>query len=85
MNKSTLDEYMKAKGMPELDHQPYAHRQKDFILKDNLFFLNITLANSLETMSVFVVWARKHQAAIDGCQSKIIGNSKMVAYLHLFN
>ena len=55
MNKSTLDEFMKAKGMPEIDLQFYAQRQSDFILRDNLPFLNITLANSLETILVFVV------------------------------
>ena len=57
MDKSTLDEYMKAKGMPELDRWPYAQRQKDFILRNNLLFLNTTLANSLETISVLVVLA----------------------------
>ena len=52
---NTIDEYMKAKVVPELDQRPYAQWQKDFILKDNLLFLNITPANSLETISVFVV------------------------------
>ena len=55
MNKSTLDEFMKAKGMPEIDQRFYAQRQSDFILRDNLLFLNITPANSTETMLVFVV------------------------------
>ena len=58
---------MKAKGMPEFDWQFYAQRQSDFILRDNLLFLNMTPANSTETMSVFVVLERKCQAAIDGC------------------
>ena len=66
-NKSTLDEFMRAKGVPEVDWQLYAQRQSDFILRDNLLFLNVTPANSTETMSVFVVLERKRQAAIDGC------------------
>ena len=66
-NKNTLDEFMRAKGVPEVDWQFYAQRQSDFILRDNLLFLNVTPANSTETMSVFVVPERKHQAAIDGC------------------
>ena len=66
-NKSTLDEFMRAKGVPEVDRQLYGQRQSDFILRDNLLFLNVTPANSTETMSVFVVPERKHQAAIDGC------------------
>ena len=67
-NKSTLDEFMRAKGVPEVDQRLYAQRQSDFILRDNLLFLNVTPANSTETMSVFVVPERKHQAAIDGCR-----------------
>ena len=42
-------------------------QQKDFVLKENLLFLNITLSNSTETISMFVVPACKWQAAIDGC------------------
>ena len=42
-------------------------KDSDFILRDNLLFLNVTPANSTETMSVFVVPERKRQAAIDGC------------------
>ena len=66
-NKSTLDEFMRAKGVPEVDRWLYAQRQSDFILRDNLLFLNVTPANSTETMSVFVVPERKCHAAIDGC------------------
>ena len=66
-NKSTLDEFMRAKGVLEVNRWLYAQRQSDFILRDNLLFLNVTPANSTETMSVFVVPERKHQAAINGC------------------
>ena len=66
-NKSTLDEFMRAKGVSEVDRWLYAQRQSDFILRDNLLFLNVTPANSTETMSVFVVPERKCQAAINGC------------------
>ena len=65
--RSTLDEFMRAKGVPEVDRWLYAQRQSDFILRDNLLFLNVTPANSTETISVFVVLERKCQAAIDGC------------------
>ena len=66
-NKSTLNEFMRAKGVLEVNWWFYAQRQSDFILRDNLLFLNMTPANSTETMSVFVVPERKHQAAIDTC------------------
>ena len=67
MNKSTLDEFMKAKGVPESDWRFYAQRQSDFILRDNLLFLWVTLANSTKTMLVFLVPERKCQAAINRC------------------
>ena len=66
-NTNTLDEFMQTRGVPEVDQRYYAQWQKDFVLKDNLLFLNITPSNSTETISVFVVPAQKHQAAIDGC------------------
>ena len=66
-NTNTLDEFMRTRGVPEIDRRYYAQRQKDFVLKDNLLFLNLTPSNSMETISVFVVPAQKHKAAIDGC------------------
>ena len=66
-NTNTLDEFMRTRDVPEIDRRYYAQRQKDFILKDNLLFLNITPSNSMEMISVFVVPACKWQAAIDGC------------------
>ena len=67
VDKNTLDKFMMARGVPEIDRWPYAQRQSDFVLRDNLLFLNVTPANSTETMSVFVVPERKHRAAIDRC------------------
>ena len=58
---------MQTRGVPEIDRRYYAQWQKDFILKDNLLFLNLTPSHSMETISVFVVPAQKCQAAIDGC------------------
>ena len=66
-NTNTLDEFMQTRGVLEIDRRYYAQRQKDFVLKDNLLFLNITPSNSMETISVFIVPARKRQTAIDGC------------------
>ena len=66
-NTNTLDEFMRTRGVLEVDRRYYAQRQKDFILKDDLLFLNTTPCNSTETISVFVVPVRKRQVAIDGC------------------
>ena len=67
VNTNTLDEFMQTRGVPEINRRYYAQWQKDFVLKDNLLFLNLTPSNSMETISVFVVPARKRQTAIDGC------------------
>ena len=58
---------MRTRGGPEVNRRYYAQWQKDFFLKDNLLFLNLTPSNSMETISLFVVPAQKCQAAIDGC------------------
>ena len=67
VNTNTLDEFMQTRGVPEVNWRYYAQWQKDFVLKDNLLFLNLMPSNSMETISMFVVPARKCQAAIDGC------------------
>ena len=54
-NTNMLDEFMWARSVLEVDRRYYAQWQKDFILKDNLLFLDITPSNSTETISVFVV------------------------------
>ena len=59
---------MQTRGVPEVNRRYYTLWQKDFVLKDNLLFLNLMPSNSTETISMFVVPARKCQAAIDGCR-----------------
>ena len=66
-NTNMLDEFMQTRGVLEVDRRPYVQQQKDFVLKDNLLFLNVKLSNSTKTISIFVVPARKWQVAIDGC------------------
>ena len=58
---------MQTRGVPEIDRSYYTQQQKDFVLKDNLLFLNLMPSNSTETISMFVVPAGKRQEAIDGC------------------
>ena len=54
-NTSMLDEFMRARGVLEVDRRYYTQQQKDFVLKNNLLLLNVTPSNSTETISVFVV------------------------------
>ena len=55
VNTNTLDEFMRTRGVLEVDRRYYSQQQKDFLLKDNLLFLNLTPSNSMETISVLVV------------------------------
>ena len=45
----------------------YAARQKEFIVQDNLLYLQATPANSQDMVPVFVILSMDWQAAIDRC------------------
>ena len=45
----------------------YVARRKEFVLQDNLLYLQVTPTNSQDTAPVFVVPTGDRQAAIDGC------------------
>ena len=45
----------------------YAARQKEFVLHDNLLYLQVTPTNSQDSAPVFVVPTDDRQAAIDAC------------------
>ena len=61
-----LEEYL-AGVASDYERRFYAARQKEFILQDNLLYLQVTPTNSQDTAPVFVVPAADQQAAIDGC------------------
>ena len=61
-----LEEYL-AGVASDYERRFYAARQKEFTLKDNLLYLQVTPTNSQDTVPVFVVPAVDRQAAIDGC------------------
>ena len=46
--------------------------QKDFILKDDLLFLKVTLANSLETVTVFIVPAGNARPPLMGATEVLV-------------
>ena len=60
-----LDQFMKHK-VPDAEHHIYATRQKDFLLRRNLFYLKVMPKRSNEDVLVFVVPGLKRQAVIDG-------------------
>ena len=51
----------------EYEKRFYAARQKEFVVQDNLLYLQTTPTNSQDSTSVFVVPTNDRQAAIDGC------------------
>ena len=63
---SSLDDYMK-NHVSNSEHQYYTHWQKDLVLQNNLLYLKMTPARSMETVYAFVVLACKRQIALDSC------------------
>ena len=51
----------------EYEKRFYAARQKEFIVQDNLLYLQATPTNSQDSAPVFMVPTNDQQAAIDGC------------------
>ena len=65
-DKRTLAECL-AGVASEYKKRVYAAHQKEFILQDNLLYLQVTPTNSQDSAPIFVVPANDRQAAIDGC------------------
>ena len=61
-----LEEYL-AGVTSDYEKRFYIARQKEFVLQDNLLYLQVTPTNSQDTAPVFVVPTVDRQAAIDGC------------------
>ena len=65
-DRSTLAECLTGVAS-EYEKRFYAAHQKEFVLQDDLLYLQTTPTNSQDSALVFVVPARDRQAAIDGC------------------
>ena len=61
-----LEEFLDGK-VADYDKRFYAARQKEFVIHDDLLYVNTTSPMGQESTPVFVVPAGKRQAAIDGC------------------
>ena len=62
----SLDDYLKGR-VPDFDRRVYVARERELKVMDKLLYLKTTAAGSKETLSVFVVPARKRLVAMDGC------------------
>ena len=65
-DRRKLEEYL-AGVTSDYEKWFYIARQKEFVLQDNLLYLQITPTNSQDMVPVFVVLTGDRQAAIDGC------------------
>ena len=61
-----LEEYL-ARVTSDYEKRFYVARHKEFVLQDNLLYLQVTPTNSQDTAPVFVVLTADRQAAIDSC------------------
>ena len=65
-DRRKLKEYL-ARVTSDYEKRFYVARQKEFVLQDNLLYLQVTPTNSQDTAPVFVIPTADRQAAIDGC------------------
>ena len=65
-DRRTLAEYLTGVAS-EYEKHFYAARQKEFVIQDNLLYLQATLTNSQDSTPVFVVPTKDRQVAINGC------------------
>ena len=61
-----LEEFLDGK-VADFDKRFYAARQKEFVIHDDLLYVNTTSPMGQDSTPVFVVPAGKRQATIDGC------------------
>ena len=65
-DRRKLEEYL-AGVTSDYEKWFYIAQQKEFVLQDNLLYLQVTPTNSQDTALVFVVPTGDRQATIDGC------------------
>ena len=65
-NKITLSDYLIGK-VSDTNRLSYARRQKDLVMSHNLLYVENNAPGTDERTLAFVVPAKRHQSAIDGC------------------
>ena len=65
-NTQTLSEYLTGR-VPDVDRLAYSRRQKNFVMKRNLLYMETFAPDTRDRLFAFVVPSKKRQAALDGC------------------
>ena len=65
-NRQTLSEYLTG-CVPDADRLAYSRRQKNYVMKRNLLYVQTAAPGTQDQILAFVVPANKRQAALDGC------------------
>ena len=65
-NMQTLSEYL-AGHVSDADRLAYSHRQKNFVMRRNLLYVETCAPGTRDHLFAFVVLLKKHQAVLDGC------------------
>ena len=65
-NRQTLSEYLTGR-VSDADRLAYSRRQKNYVMKRNLLYVQTAAPGTQDQILAFVVPANKCQAALDGC------------------
>ena len=65
-NRIPLGDFLRGKVL-EADRRAYCLREKDFVIRDHMLYVQTTPPGSNDTIPVFVVLVNRRQLAIDGC------------------
>ena len=65
-NRVRLGDFLRGK-VSEADRRAYCLREKDFVIRDYMLYVQTTPPGSNDTIPVFIVPVNWRQIAIDGC------------------
>ena len=69
-NKQTLSEYLTGR-VPDVDRLAYSRRQKNFVMRRNLLYVETCAPGTRDHLFAFVVPLEKRQAVLDGCHREV--------------
>ena len=69
-NRQTLSEYLTGR-VSDADRLAYSCRQKNYVMKRNLLYVQTAAPGTQDQILAFVVPANKRQAVLDGCHHEV--------------
>ena len=81
-NRQTLSEYLTG-HVSDADRLAYSRHQKNYVMKQNLLYVQTAALGMQDQILAFVVPANKRQAALDGCHREVghQGRDRMLSLL----